>query len=70
MMELDARGISCPEPLVMLKKAVKAESAVKMLLDSKNAVENCEGFAKKSGFAVEITQNGDVYTLMMTKHDG
>jgi len=65
MTNLDARGISCPEPLLMLKKAMKAGLPVTLLLDSKNAIENCENFAKKQGLAVEISHDGGTYEMIV-----
>jgi len=67
MTQLDARGISCPEPLLMLKKALKSGTSVTLLLDSKNAVENCKAFAEKQGFGVEIVADADVFTLKIDK---
>ncbi|MCL2620312.1 MAG: sulfurtransferase TusA family protein [Defluviitaleaceae bacterium] len=64
-MTLDARGISCPEPLIMLKQALKTEKELTLLLDSKNAFENCQDFAEKQGFAVETEKDGDEYKLHM-----
>ena len=63
MTTLDARGISCPEPLIMLKNALKTGGRVTMLLDSKTALDNCERFAKKQGLAVEIEKEADTYTM-------
>ncbi|MCL2397634.1 MAG: sulfurtransferase TusA family protein [Defluviitaleaceae bacterium] len=63
MTTLDARGISCPEPLIMLKKALKSQTPLTLLVDSKNAYENCELFAKKQGFVVTVQKDSDAYTL-------
>ena len=63
MTTLDACGISCPEPLIMLKNALKSEKELLLLVDSKMAFENCEGYAKKQGFAVVTERNDEVYKL-------
>ena len=63
MTALDARGISCPEPLIMLKKALKTENDLVFLVDSKNAFENCEEYAKKQGFSVNTTTDDDTFKL-------
>jgi len=63
MITLDARGISCPEPLVMLKKALKTEAELILLVDSKNALENCSDFAGKKGFGVDVEKDNDEYKL-------
>lgn len=65
MKTIDARGISCPEPLMSLKEALKTEKELTLLLDSKNALENCQDFAEKQGFTVEIEKDGDDYKLQI-----
>ena len=62
-MTLDARGISCPEPLIMLKEALKTKKELTLLLGSRNAFENCQDFAEKQGFAVDTQKDGDEYKL-------
>jgi len=68
MTTLDARGISCPEPLIMLKKALKTESEMILLVDSKNAYVNCESYAKKQGFVVETTKEDDTFKLQIRRN--
>ena len=63
MKTIDACGISCPEPLLMLKNALKAGKEVMLLLDSKNALENCEGYAKKQGLSVDTQAEGDIFKV-------
>lgn len=63
MTTLDARGISCPEPLLMLKTALKKEDSLVLLVDSKSAFDNCESYAKKQGFTVETDRDGDTFKL-------
>jgi len=67
MTTLDARGISCPEPLLMLKKALQAQADVTLLVDSKNAFENCESYAKKQSFAVDTEKDGDTFSMRVTR---
>lgn len=63
MKTLDARGVSCPEPLVMLKEALKTAAELTLLVDSKNAWENCRHFAEKHGFTVETTKEDGDYMM-------
>ena len=63
MITLDARGISCPEPLIMLKRALKTERELLMVVDNKAALANCKGFAKKEGFTVAEKINGDTFEM-------
>ena len=66
MTTLNACGISCPEPLLMLKKALKTETELTLLVDSKNAFNNCKEFAEKQGFTVETERENDTYKMRIT----
>ena len=66
MKTIDACGISCPEPLLMLKNALLAEKEVVLLVDSKNALDNCKGYAERQGFSVNTTADADKYKIHVT----
>jgi len=67
MINLDARGISCPEPLIMLKKALKTETELTLLADSKGVVQNCKTYAEKLNFVVEVTEEIGEYVMKVSK---
>jgi len=65
---IDARGRSCPEPVLMTKKALQNNpEALEVLVDNTTAKENVTRFAKNSGYNVEVTQNGNDYILSLKK---
>ena len=67
---IDARGLSCPMPVVLVQKAVQADSpaTLEVLLDNPCSVENVTRFASNSGYAVEVTTaDEDEYRLVLTK---
>ena len=66
MKTVDACGVSCPEPLLMLKNALNSEKDVMLIVDSKSALENCENYARKNGFSVKTTSHGDKYEIHVT----
>ena len=66
MKTIDACGISCPEPLLMLKNALNTEKEVMLLVDSKNAYDNCESYARKKGFSVNTVTDADKYKIHIT----
>jgi len=66
MKTLDACGISCPEPLLMLKNAMRSEKEIILLVDSRNALDNCEEYAKSEGFSVNTTTDMDKYKIHIT----
>lgn len=63
MKTIDARGISCPEPLLMLKAALKNQKELLLMVDSKNALENCKDYAQQVGADVTVAQKGEEYHL-------
>jgi TusA-related sulfurtransferase len=68
MKQLDARGLSCPEPVIMIRKAMMSkENAYEMVVDNPTSKENVTRYAEHQGYKVEIKEQGDEYTLTMTK---
>ena len=65
---LDARGLSCPEPVVMIRKAMMSKDAeYTMVVDNPTAKENVTRYAEHQGYNVTVAVNGDEYTLTITK---
>ncbi|MDD7218591.1 MAG: sulfurtransferase TusA family protein [Blautia sp.] len=65
---LDARGRSCPEPVIMIKKAMMSKEAhYEMTVDNPVAVENVTRFAQHSGYTVKTTQSGNEFILKMDR---
>nr|WP_227762143.1 sulfurtransferase TusA family protein [Zhaonella formicivorans] len=65
---VDARGRSCPEPVVMTKNALDAFSGeVQVLVDTEVAKENVKRFAESQGYKVAINELEDEYKLIITK---
>ena len=65
---LDARGLSCPEPVVMIRKAMMSkETEYTMVVDNPTAKENVTRYAEHQGYNVAVAENGDEYTLTITK---
>ena len=53
MRTVDARGLSCPEPVILTKKALEAgESMYQILVDNPTAKENVPRFATHQGYKV------------------
>lgn len=68
MKKLDARGLSCPEPVVMIRKAMQSgEDAYEMIVDNHAAKENVTRYAEHQGYTVTVTQEGSDVTLTMRK---
>ena len=68
MKQLDARGLSCPEPVIMIRKAMMSkEAAYEMVVDNPTSKENVTRYAEHQGYKVEVKEQGGEYTLVMTK---
>jgi len=66
---VDARGYSCPMPVVMVQKAVKNGNPDKLevLVDNRCSVENVTRYANNQGYQVETTMDGEDFRLVLTK---
>ena len=65
---IDARGRSCPEPVIMIKKAMETkEDVYEMMADSRVCVENVTRFATHHGYQVQVEQAGEDYRMVIRK---
>ena len=68
MEKLDARGLSCPEPVIMIRKAMLSGGArYEMVVDNTASKENVTRYAQHQGYTVSVAENDGEYTLTMTK---
>ena len=66
---VDARGYSCPMPVIMVQKAVKdgAPQTLEVLVDNRCSLENVTRFANNQGYSVTSSQEGEGFRLVLTK---
>jgi len=68
---LDCKGLSCPEPILSIKKAmndVKSGEIVEMLATDPGSVNDMASWAKRTGNEiVRQKQDGSVYTFYIKK---
>lgn len=68
MERLDARGLSCPEPVIMIRKAMMSgANGYEMVVDNHASKENVTRYAQHQGYTVTIAEGNGEYTLTMTK---
>jgi tRNA 2-thiouridine synthesizing protein A len=69
MATVDARGFSCPVPLLMVQEEIKKNdpAQLEVLIDAPCAVENIQRFAFHNGYRFEAVENGDEWTLKLSK---
>lgn len=68
MKTVDARGLSCPQPVILARKAIEAgQFPIEVLVDSVTSRENVRRMAEKAGCKVMVAQAGDEFRLTLTK---
>ena len=68
MKTVDARGLSCPEPVIMAKNAFASkEAAYEILVDNVTSKENVARFAAHQGYKVTVTEKGEDFILHAEK---
>ena len=66
MFEIDARGLSCPQPLMLTNDAIKSqEGPIKVLVSEPHQRTNVEKFAKDKGKKVTVTEVGSEFEIVI-----
>ena len=65
---VDARGLSCPQPVIDTRKAISAgKFPIEVLVDTVTSRENVRRIAEKSGLKVVVIEQGDEFRLTLNK---
>ncbi|MDR7857678.1 sulfurtransferase TusA family protein [Tissierella sp.] len=66
---IDARGRSCPEPVIMTKKEIdkNPNSSFKVLVDTYVAAENITRFVTGKGYNVNVDKNNEEFEINIKK---
>ncbi|MGC9334818.1 MAG: sulfurtransferase TusA family protein [Anaerolineae bacterium] len=65
---VDARGLSCPQPVIMARTAIMAgEFPIEVLVETVTSRENVRRAAQKLGCTVAVEELGDEFRLTLTK---
>ena len=68
MSKIDARGLSCPEPVVLASRAMASgENTYEIIVDNSVSKENVTRFAEHLGYRVDVTEADGEYTLTITR---
>ncbi len=68
MKTIDARGLSCPEPVIMAENAMRSgEKEYQVLVDNVVSKENVTRFATHQGYRVECEERDGEYTLTLSR---
>lgn len=68
MEKIDARGLSCPAPVLETKAAVESlhPRLIEVLVDNEPARQNVARFLNSQGYQTEVRQEGDLFTVTGT----
>jgi tRNA 2-thiouridine synthesizing protein A len=68
MIEVDARGFSCPIPVVKTKEVIdkNPKDPLAVLVDNEVSKENVSRLAKNRGYSVEIEKVEDGFRLKLS----
>jgi selenium metabolism protein YedF len=64
---VDARGLACPEPVIMTRKALQQADEVLTIVDNPTSQHNVTRMAEKAGYVVQVEQRGDGTYLHIAK---
>lgn len=68
MKTIDARGLSCPEPVILTRQAMmNGEAAYEVIVDNNTSKENVTRYAQHRGYKVTVTEQDDEFTLSLSK---
>ena len=62
---VDARGLACPQPVILTRKAMAESAAVTTIVDSETSRDNVRRMAEKHGRRVLIEEVGDEFHLQI-----
>ena len=65
---IDARGLSCPQPVILTRNAIKVgDFPIEVLVETVTSRENVKRAAEKAGCTVQVQEVGDEFKLTLTK---
>lgn len=65
---IDARGLSCPMPVLMTQKAMKSnEDYYEVIVDGTTPCENVKRFAESQGYNVTVEKASGDFLLKISK---
>jgi len=69
MKTVDARGLSCPRPVIETKKALEeiGRGSITVIVDRPEASENVQRFARSQGCKVKVSQKEGIFRIAISK---
>ena len=63
--QIDARGLDCPKPVILTKKALEETDNISILVDNEVARDNVRRFGENGGYDVTILENSKGIELFL-----
>lgn len=67
MKEIDAKGLACPKPVVLAKKAITSNQEVLVIVDNQTAASNLTKLGKKMNAEVSVVEESENEFKVMFK---
>ena len=68
---VDARGLACPQPVVLAKQAIEANEKIKVIVDNDTALENVKRLGAKLGCDIKVEKKKDnTYEIKLIRKAG
>ncbi len=65
---IDARGLSCPQPVILTQKAIKSEdNDFEVLVNSVVSMENVLRCTEKNKLKAEVIENGEDFIIRVSR---
>lgn len=65
--QIDARGLACPQPVIMTKKAIEAGKDCVVIVDNEAARDNVCRMAKSQGCEANVEEEGGCFRIRVTR---
>jgi TusA-related sulfurtransferase len=66
--KVDARGLSCPQPVILARNAIQAgQFPIEVLVETVTSRENVRRAAEKLGCTVQVEARREEFKLTLTK---
>lgn len=66
--KIDARGLSCPQPVVLTQKAIKdGKTEFLVMVDSEVSKENVLRCVERNKMTASVSVEGDTFTISVSK---
>lgn len=63
---VDARGLSCPQPVILTRRAMAESAVVTTIVNSETSLNNVRRMAERAGWRVAVHTDGAEHTLYIS----